>query len=83
MVPGASLDRHHWIPKSQGGDGTAWDWMHKICHRKIHAVVDEKEIAERYSTADSLRSHPEIASFLRWVQRKHPEYVDHHRSKRR
>ncbi len=82
MVPGASLDRHHWVPKSQGGEGTEWNWMHKVCHRKIHAVLDEKALATAYATAVVLRAHPEIAAFLTWIQRKHPEYVDHHKRPR-
>lgn len=83
MTAGPSLDRHHWIPKSEGGDPETWAWLHKVCHRKIHAVLDEKELASGYNTAESLRAHPEIATFIRWIRRKHPEFIDHHRSPRR
>jgi hypothetical protein len=81
MIDGPSIDRHHWVPKSQGGgDQTP---LHKVCHRKLHAVLGEKDLAERYSTAESLLAHPEIAKFARWVRRKHPEWVDWHKRPRR
>lgn len=81
MVPGPSLDRHHWVPRSEGGRDQAL--MHRICHRKIHSVLDERTLARHYSTPEALRGHPEIARFLRWVARKPPEFMDRHRSARR
>jgi hypothetical protein len=81
MIEGASVDRHHWIPKSQGGAEQAP--MHRVCHKKIHAVLSEKELAQDFSTPDALRGHPEIARFIRWVQRKPPEWNARHASPRR
>jgi|DEB0MinimDraft_6_1074348.scaffolds.fasta_scaffold66162_2 hypothetical protein len=83
MVAGPSLDRHHWVPKSEGGDPEDWAWMHQVCHRKVHAVFNEKTLAAAFRTADTLRAHADIAAFVRWVRRKHPEFIDHHRSPRR
>lgn len=57
--------------------------MHRICHRKIHAVLDEKTLARDYSTPEALRTHPELRAFLRWIRRKHPEFTDIHRRPKR
>ncbi len=81
MIDGPSIDQHHWVPKSAGGSDKSP--LHKVCHRKLHAVLDESELAARYNTPDSLRAHPEIAKFARWVWRKDPEWVDWHKSPRR
>lgn len=81
MLAGATVDRHHWIPRRNGG--TAWSWMHMICHRKIHAVLDEASLARGYPDAESLRAHPEIARFLAWVAHRPPEFNDWHRTPRR
>jgi len=81
MIDGPSVDRHHWIPKSEGGGGQSL--LHKVCHRKLHAVLDEDELAARYNTPESLRVHPEIAKFAHWVRRQHPEWVDWHKRPRR
>lgn len=81
MIAGPSLDRHHWVPKSEGG--RVQTIMHRICHRKIHSVLSERELATAYDTPEALRAHPEIARFLRWLRKKPPEFIDHHRRKRR
>jgi len=81
MVEGPSVDRHHWIPRTEGGRKQSP--LHQVCHRKIHAVLTEREIAVAYPDPERLRSHPEIARFVAWVQRKPPEWNDWHRGGRR
>jgi hypothetical protein len=81
MVEGSSVDRHHWVPRSHGGREQAP--MHQVCHRKVHAVLSEAELARAYDSAEALRGHPEIARFVAWVRRKPPEWNAWHRSPRR
>ena len=83
LVPGPSVDRHHLVPKSRGGAKGAVVLLHKICHRKIHATLTEAEIARSYPTIEALRARPEIARFLTWIEKRPPEFTDHHRSGRR
>ena len=47
MVTGPSLDQHHPLPRSHGGRETVT--MHKICHRAIHAMLSEQELAEEFT----------------------------------
>jgi hypothetical protein len=72
MVAGPSVDRHHFVPRSEGGRENRW--VHRVCHRKIHSLFTERELAKEYSTPEALRAHPEMQPFLRWVARKHPEF---------
>ena len=81
MFAGPSVDRHHWIPKSEGGRD--WSWTHTICHRKLHASFDEKTLARDYPDAESLKAHPEIARFLKWVAKKPPRFRSAHRRSRK
>jgi 5-methylcytosine-specific restriction endonuclease McrA len=74
LVAGRSVDQHHLVPKSQGGRQTYT--VHRICHRKIHATLSEKELAHDFANWPALQAHPEIASFIAWVQKKAPEYYD-------
>jgi hypothetical protein len=60
------------VPKSRGGRETVD--VHPICHRAIHAALDNKALARDYSGADALRAHPEIARFLSWVKNKEPDF---------
>ncbi len=81
MIEGAGVDRHHWVPKAEGGREQTP--MHRVCHKKIHSVLSEKELAASYAAVQALLTHPEIAKFVRWVQRKPPEWNDRHRRVRR
>jgi hypothetical protein len=74
MVAGPSLDRHHPVPRSHGGQETVT--LHKICHRAIHAMLSEQELAEEFSALERLRTHPLLAQFIAWVQKRPPEYYD-------
>ena len=70
-IPDAQKDAHHLIPKSKGGKTT--EYLHRICHRQIHALFTETELATQFNTAAALREHPEIQRFICWVKSK-PDY---------
>ena len=74
MIEGPSVDRHHWVPRTEGGREAVA--MHKVCHRMVHRVLDERTLARDYATAEALRSHPEIQRFIAWVKKKPPDYID-------
>lgn len=60
LVPPAERDLHHLVPKSHGGRHTAV--LHRICHRQLHALFTEKELAQRYSTVEALLAHEAVQS---------------------
>ena len=74
MVAGPSLDQHHPVPRSHGGRETVL--MHKICHRAIHAMLSERELAEEFAGFEALRAHPMLAQFIGWVKKRPPDYYD-------
>lgn len=73
LIAGPSVEEHHLLPRSQGGKQTVP--LHRVCHRKIHAELSEKELARGYTTLEALRAHPDIAAFIQWVARKPPEFT--------
>lgn len=68
--------RHHLIPPSKGGKDTPTVPMHKICQAKIHAVFTETELKNYYNTVDRIKEHEEISKFIKWVNKKEPEFFD-------
>ena len=40
----------------------------KPCHRQLHALISEKEMASHYHTILRLLEHPEVARFVEWVR---------------
>ncbi len=77
---GRRIEWHHVVPKSQGGRDTVP--LHPICHRAIHAVASNKELARRLPTLDALRAVPEMARFLAWIANKPPDFHAPTRGKR-
>ena len=67
-IPQALRDAHHLIPKSKGGVATVM--MHRACHKQVHALFTETELAKKYSSVEALRTHSEIARFISWVIKK-------------
>ena len=68
---GRIRERHHIIPKSKGGKQTVE--LHPICHRKIHSVFSNTELA-RLGTIEALIVAPEMQAFIRWVKTKPPDF---------
>lgn len=72
MIEGPSVDHHHFVPRSEGGRVAVP--VHRICHRKLHSLWSERELAARLSSPEAIRAEPEIQSFVRWLRKKPPEF---------
>jgi 5-methylcytosine-specific restriction enzyme A len=70
----AKSSRHHLVPRLKGGTHKGTVRLHQICHSAIHARFSESELAKRLADIESLRSDPEIAAFIAWVQTKPPGF---------
>jgi hypothetical protein len=73
-IPASQKDAHHLIPKSKGGKST--EFLHRICHRQIHALFTENELASQFNTAQALQAHPEMQRFIYWVRSKPNEFYE-------
>lgn len=76
-----NLTRHHLIPRtlhnrprirrtSTREERHATILLCRPCHKQIHALLSEAELARNYSTLQTLAAHPEIARFVEWVARQ-------------
>lgn len=80
-IPKLQRDEHHLIPKSHGGRQTAV--LHRICHRQIHAIFTETELARQYSTIEQLRLQADMVGFIAWVRLKPDDFFERTRKSRR
>ena len=69
---GARVEEHHLVPRTYKGRETVA--LHPICHRKIHTVLTERELKDDFHTIAALRAQPDIATFVRWIAAKHPDF---------
>lgn len=80
-IPDAQQDAHHLVPKSRGGTQT--ELLHRICHRQIHALFTETELARQYNNVEALLRHPEMARFVAWVKTKPDDFFERTRKSQR
>ena len=81
VIPQAHKDAHHLVPKSKGGRHT--EFLHRMCHRQVHALFTETELARHYSTVEALLAHPEVARFVAWVRDKPADFFERTRKSQR
>ena len=80
-IPESQKDAHHLVPKSKGGRHT--EYLHRICHRQIHALFTETELARQYHNVETLLAHPEMARFVTWIRTKPENFHERtHKSQR-
>ena len=69
---GIRTEKHHLVPRSRRGTETVS--LHPICHRTIHALFNEKDLARDYSTIEALLAEEAIQKFVNWVAGKPPDF---------
>lgn len=74
---------HHLVPKSRGGVNGSTAILHGVCHRQIHALFSEQELALLYNDIKSLKEHRDVKRFIRWVGKKDPGFTVKTRIKRK
>lgn len=74
MWQGESVNKHHFVPKSEGGKETMF--VHRVCHSKIHSLFTEPELALLYYTPELLKENENIQKFIKWVSKKDPDFYD-------
>jgi hypothetical protein len=72
VIPKSQRDAHHLVPKSKGGRQT--EYLHRVCHRQIHALLTESQLARQYATVEALLAHPELQTFVAWVKTKPDDF---------
>ena len=70
------LTAHHLIPRQtvkrkQADAGPTID-ICGACHRQIHALYDNLELAKYLNTVDKLKSEPKMRKFLGWIRKQNP-----------
>ncbi|MDE2404447.1 MAG: HNH endonuclease [Sphingomonadales bacterium] len=70
---GATIDRHHPVPKSKGGKGGQVA-MHPICHSTLHLNFTNAQLARIGDDVARYREEPEMAKFLEWIADKDPDF---------
>ena len=69
---GRRVQQHHPVPKSKKGRETVP--VHPICHKTVHKVFTNAELARFGDDRARLLENEELAKFLRWIGDKPPDF---------
>ncbi|MCP8968241.1 HNH endonuclease [Ectobacillus ponti] len=64
------LTVHHLTPKELGGTFMPTANLCIPCHKQIHALYTNTELAVRLDTVELLKDDPKIAAYIKWVQKQ-------------
>lgn len=89
------LTKHHLIPRARHHNKKARKqferavmttqiaWLCRPCHKQVHALFSEKELAESYFEVSRLRKHPEMQIFIEWIANKPADFLPRTYARRR
>lgn len=63
---------HHLLPREMGGSFGPTVDLCIPCHKQIHALYTNQEIAIRLSTIDELRRDEQLMRFVKWIRKQPP-----------
>ena len=63
---------HHLHPKEMGGTFGATANLCIPCHKQIHALYTNEEIAALLTTLPELRADEKLARFIKWIRKQPP-----------
>lgn len=70
-IPEKNLSDHHLVPKSRGGKETLAICVD--CHRQLHALFTNKQLADDFNTVDAIMADERFAKFAKWVSKRPAE----------
>jgi hypothetical protein len=63
---------HHLVPKQHDGHDGPKVELCSGCHRQVHALFSNRVLAEELDSLEKLRSHPQVARYVRWARKQDP-----------
>jgi hypothetical protein len=72
-VPANLITQHHLIPKQKGGKVEHTVPMCRPCHKQVHAIFGNTELARVYNSIELLRSAAQLQPFIRWIRKQKPD----------
>lgn len=64
------LTRHHCLPREEGGKEEDIAYICEPCHKQIHALYTNKELAIRLNDIDKLRQDEKIGKYIKFIKKQ-------------
>ncbi len=70
VVPKRIITLHHLKPRQKGGTAEERTPLCKPCHKQVHAVFTNTELAQRFHTLPLIRDAEKMQPFLKWIRKQ-------------
>ncbi|SES26547.1 HNH endonuclease [Salipaludibacillus aurantiacus] len=64
------LTEHHLIPKEEGGTHLQTAMLCKPCHKQIHNLYTNRELAVRLGTVKKLQNDEQLKKFIKFIRKQ-------------
>lgn len=64
------VTEHHLVPREEGGKDGEVAWLCENCHKQIHALYTNKELAVKLNTLKSLENDDNIIKYLKYIKKQ-------------
>ena len=64
----STITKHHLIPLEKGGKKFETLSLCPTCHKQIHALFTNRELATHFHTLESLKRDQKIIKYLRFIE---------------
>ncbi|KUP07742.1 hypothetical protein Q75_04380 [Bacillus coahuilensis p1.1.43] len=64
------LTEHHLTPKEMGGTHLSTSMLCIPCHKHLHALYTNAELAVRLNTIEKLKEDPQIRKWLHYIKKQ-------------
>ncbi|WP_100404796.1 HNH endonuclease [Bacillus solitudinis] len=61
---------HHLTPREEGGAHLPTAALCIPCHKQIHALYTNAELADRLSTIEELMKDQKVRQFIKWIRKR-------------
>ncbi|MFC0211009.1 HNH endonuclease [Paenibacillus chartarius] len=67
---GVETTEHHLTPREKGGAKLPTADLCIPCHKQLHALFTNDQLADGLNTIEALQANGEIARFLKWIRKQ-------------
>lgn len=64
------LTEHHLTPREEGGAFLPTAFLCIPCHKQVHALYTNQELAARLNTLDALRQDEKLVPYIKWIRKR-------------
>ena len=64
------LTKHHLLPREEGGKEEDIALICEDCHKHIHALYSNKELAVRLHSIEALKADDQIRKYLKFIRKQ-------------